>query len=90
MYEVDRSNAGAWREPKERGWHKDIGYELQDVIRAHRYDYQNKGEKPDEIGWYACTCGDWEGYWSGFEPHVADYLRAVIVARNLPTKPVPC
>ena len=69
-----------WREVRGSGWFKDYGYELQDVLRHHRYDYNRKGAKPDDPGWHACTCG-WEGYWSGFEPHVADHLRAVVAVR---------
>jgi hypothetical protein len=92
-YELDTGNVSDWREtPRVRGsgWHLDIGFELQDVLRSHDYDYQNKGSKPDDPGWHVCKCGTWEGYWSGFHPHVADHLRAVIVARDLPTKPASC
>lgn len=71
-------NPSAWRENRQPGWHRDIGYALQDEVRAHRYDYSTKGSKPDDPGWHACRCG-WEGYWCDFEPHVADQLRALVV-----------
>lgn len=90
-YEIDRTHTSAWREYKEpgSGWQNDIGYKLQDVLQAHHYDYKNKGEKPDTVGWHACTCGQWEGYWSGFEPHVADQLREAVsshMTRNAATR----
>lgn len=68
----------AWRENREKGWTRDIGYRLQDVLSEHRYEYDNKGAKPQDPGWHTCSCGGWQGYWSGFEPHVADMLRAVV------------
>ena len=37
-----------------------------DVLDAHRYLYD--GVAP---GWNSCSCG-WQGYWSQFNPHVAD------------------
>ena len=67
----------SWRRNRERGWYRDVGYALQDVLRAHRYDLRKKGSKPDDPGWHECSCGEWEGYWSSFEPHVADHLREV-------------
>lgn len=73
--------AGAWRENREFGWYRDIGYELQKVIQTHRYRYDAKGEKPDDPGWHECSCGGWAGYWSGFEPHVADHLRALMMKK---------
>jgi hypothetical protein len=74
-----------WRESREPGWYKDIGYALQSVLQSHRYTYKRKGSKPDDPGWHECSCGDWEGYWSSFEPHVADRLREVVapVVSNL-------
>lgn len=71
--------AGAWRESRQPGWFHDIGYALQDVLHSHRYEFAKKGVKPDDPGWHECSCGEWQGYWSGFEPHVADHLRAVVV-----------
>jgi hypothetical protein len=71
-----REELGEWRQNRERGWTNDPGYAFQDVVRQHRYDYRNKGSKPADPGWHVCSCGGWEGYWSGFEPHVADHLRA--------------
>lgn len=69
----------AWRENRERFWYLDVGYSLQAVLRAHRYDTRTRGTKPSDPGWHPCSCG-WEGYWSSFEPHVADQLRSVVVA----------
>jgi hypothetical protein len=66
-----------WRKSREPRWYRDIGYALQDVLGDHRFDLKNKGAKPDDPGWHACTCGEWEGYWSSFHPHVADHLRVV-------------
>ncbi len=71
-----------WRSNRAPGWTHDIGYALQDVMRAHRYELQEKGSKPDDPGWHPCTCG-WEGYWSSFEPHVADELRFTLVVNGL-------
>lgn len=69
---------GAWRLSREPGWHKDVGYELQTVLGAHQYEYRAV-PKADDPGWHACSCGNWEGYWSDFHPHVTDQLRAVAV-----------
>lgn len=68
-----------WRLRREPKWYEDIGYALEDVLRQHRYDYKQKGVKPDDPGWHVCSCGEWQGYWSGFHPHVADHLRAVVM-----------
>lgn len=67
----------AWRNQREPGWFRDVGYALQDVLRVHQYDYKRKGDKPDDPGWHECTCG-WGGYWCDFEPHVTDHLRLVV------------
>lgn len=49
------------------------GYSLADVIKTiiaeHRYDYRNKGDRPDDPGYHGCTCGEWHGYWSEFDKH---------------------
>lgn len=45
------------------------------VARCYIYDGHPTPGKP---GWHHCTCG-WEGYWSGFHPHVTDHLRAVVL-----------
>lgn len=76
---ADRDALVEWRRQRGPDWQHDVGYQLQDVLRAHRYDYDRKGSKPDDPGWHACTCG-WEGYWSSFHPHVADHLRAAVAA----------
>lgn len=67
----------SWRESRENRWYRDVGYELEQVIRLHRYEHHLKGEKPDDPGWHECSCGTWEGYWSSWHSHVADHLRAV-------------
>lgn len=48
--------------------------------RGHRYDLSAKGSRPSDPGWHECSCREWEGYWSAFEPHVADHLRAAVRA----------
>lgn len=68
----------AWRANRERGWSRDIGYSLQDVLGAHHYDLFNKGSRPEDPGWHTCRCG-WEGYWVDFHPHVADHLRNIVI-----------
>ena len=83
MHDTPNAELAAWRENREPGWFRDIGYALQDVLTAHRYDYKRKGSKPDDPGWHECTCG-WEGYWSSFHPHVADHLRACVTDRRIP------
>lgn len=65
----------AWRDNREPGWQHDIGYRLQRVLTRHTYLH---GNLRSEVGWHPCVCG-WEGYWSDFEPHVADFLRAEVV-----------
>jgi len=69
-----------WCESREPGWYHDIGYRIQDVLRGHGYETCKKGSKPDDPGWHECTCGEWEGYWSGFQPHVTDHLRHLLTA----------
>lgn len=68
----------AWRANRDRGWSRDVGYSLQDVLGAHHYDLSNKGSRPEDPGWHTCRCG-WEGYWIDFHPHVADHLRGVVI-----------
>lgn len=63
-----------WRKNRESGWHRDIGYQLQEVLGAHRYEVMITGS---DIGRHACSCGTWAGYWTDFFPHLADALRAV-------------
>lgn len=71
-----------WRQNREKGWQKDIGYLLQDVVRSHRYELWENGTEKSGTGWHPCSCG-WEGYWSSFEPHVADELRKILVEQGL-------
>ncbi|SIH19991.1 Uncharacterised protein [Mycobacteroides abscessus subsp. abscessus] len=75
----------SWRQNRSPGWTKDIGYALQDEVSRHHFDLKNRGSKPDSPNWHACTCGEWEGYWSGFHPHVTDHLREKAVT----FRPVP-
>jgi len=41
-----------------------------DELRRHTYHPTDKGSRPDDPGWHACSCG-WEGYWCDWQPHVA-------------------
>ena len=66
--------AASWRKNREGRWYDDIGYKIQDILTKHRYVIEDRGSKPDDPGWHACTCG-WEGYWSDFHPHLADLIR---------------
>lgn len=68
-----------WRGNRDPGWFHDVGYALQDELRRHYYELRDGGSKPDDPGWHTCHCGEWEGYWSGFHPHVTDHLRAVVL-----------
>lgn len=79
---MSEADLTAWRESREPGWFRDVGYALQDVVRRHRYVIDMKGDKPDVPGWHPCSCGSWQGYWCDFEPHVADHLRTVVTAAN--------
>jgi hypothetical protein len=74
-------NLSSWRENREAGWTRDIGYSLQETLSQHRYDYTNKGARPDDPGWHKCTCG-WEGYWCDFLPHVTDHLRDIVTPQR--------
>jgi len=47
-------------------------------LRRHRYDLANKGSKPTDPGWHACSCGAWEGYWCDYQPHVAEQIVGVL------------
>lgn len=42
---------------------------LRHVLDVHSYDY--KITKEGDPGWHGCRCLNWEGYWSGFNEHVA-------------------
>lgn len=63
---VDAVLAGL-HDPKVR---EDLEHALGQVMLEHRYDYQNRGSKPEDPGWHKCTC-PWEGYWFDHTPHVA-------------------
>jgi hypothetical protein len=67
----------AWRDNREPGWFNDLGYKFDDILNSHRYEYDLKGARPDDPGWHECSCG-WEGYWHGFNDHVANELRAAV------------
>lgn len=84
-----RDGAEAWRESREPGWFRDVGYVFEKVLGEHRYDIKRKGIKPDDPGWHECSCGNWQGYWSGFHPHLADHLRAAVIANEHPSEPRP-
>lgn len=62
---VDADNAARWA--------------VIDALQGHRYDYANKGSKPNDPGWHVCSCGGWEGYWCVFESeHLSlEILRSV-------------
>jgi hypothetical protein len=48
------------------------------ALRRHLYVYGDKGSKPSDPGWHVCSCGSWEGYWSGYQPHVAEQIVAAL------------
>lgn len=73
----------SWRQNREKGWQHDIGYLLQDTVRSHRYELWENGTERSGTGWHPCSCGAWEGYWSDFEPHLADELRKILVDTQL-------
>lgn len=71
---------GRWCNRCGPGWHKDIGYQLQAVLGTHQYSANLQSSRLDDPGWHGCSCGEWEGYWSSFHPHVADQLRILVTA----------
>lgn len=77
---MSETDIAAWRENRGPLWYTDIGYVLQDILRDHRYQAHIPSMKHGDPGWHACTCG-WEGYWSEFDGHVANYLRAAVASR---------
>src|SRR5690554_2077631 len=77
----EREDLTSWRTNRAKGWTKDLGYVIQDQLRRHDYLIGRKGEKPDDPGWNECRCG-WEGYWSGFHPHVADHIREALLSAH--------
>lgn len=47
-------------------------YAVVQALRKHSYGYENRGSRPDDPGWHACRCQDWEGYWCNFyDDHLA-------------------
>lgn len=82
------ADLGAWRKDRAKHWYRDIGYTFQEIIQSHRYDYLDKGSKPQDPGWHMCSCRTWEGYWSGYEPHVANHLRNAVIP-VVPIQPEP-
>lgn len=56
-----------------------VKWAVIDALQGHRYDYNNKGSKPNDPGWHTCSCGEWEGYWCAFE---SEHL-AVEILRGL-------
>jgi len=57
------------RSPTEAEW------PVLEELREHIYQYwlAGPGGKPGDPGWHPCRCG-WEGYWSAWQPHVAQAL----------------
>ena len=56
-----------------RGKPGDLVWALQYVITNHTYDTTHRSKsKPNDPGWHECRCGLWEGYWSGYNEHVAE------------------
>jgi len=79
-WELRDQELSSWREDRSKYYFRDIGYLLQHVVCSHRYETRNRGsQRPSDPGWHCCSCG-WEGYWSAFEPHVADELRALVTS----------
>jgi hypothetical protein len=73
-----------------RGKPGDLEWALQYVISSHTYDTTRRTEsKPDDPGWHACRCGTWEGYWSGYNHHVAEDQVKMLVAAGLVPKEAP-
>ena len=63
------------RAPTEAEWG------VLDVLRGHRFKQEERTEsKPDDPGWRACSCSEWEGYWPSWQPHVAE----MVVLANTP------
>lgn len=81
-WELRDRELSEWREDRSKYYFQDIGYLLQHVVRSHRYESRNRGtQRLNDPGWHPCSCG-WEGYWHGFEPHVADELRALVTSED--------
>lgn len=53
---------------------------IRDALSTHRYESHRPGsDRPSDPGWHPCPCG-WQGYWSSFEPHVAEHVCAALLA----------
>lgn len=55
-----------------------LEWALLEVLRSHRYEIHLSGINPDDPGWHPCSCGIFEGYWSGWHPHIAKELRKAV------------
>ena len=64
-----------WRDKREAGWQKDIGYLLEDVVRQHIYEVWVP--HASDPGLHPCSCKAWHGYYASHASHVADHLRGV-------------
>ena len=71
----DPEDLSGWRMERGEKWYKELGWAFLSVVQSHRYDYADKGDKPDDPGWHVCTCRTWQGYWTGFDTHVTNHLR---------------
>jgi hypothetical protein len=61
------------RPPEEEALFRSEPYwSVLETMQKHVYDYDSKGSRPDSPGWHTCRGCSWEGYWSGFQPHVAE------------------
>lgn len=72
-----------------RGQEGDMAWALQYVISSHTYDTWTRGSKRDDPGWHPCRCGLWEGYWSGYNTHVAEDQLKMLVASGLVPQEAP-
>lgn len=51
-----------------------LGKIIETIVDQHQYGYKDKGDKPDDQGWWTCSCKTWQGYWSGFNEHVGEAI----------------
>ena len=67
-----------------RGGPNDLVWALQYIITNHTYDTRHRTtSRPDDPGWHYCRCGQWEGYWSGYNTHVAEDQLKMLTATGL-------